>query len=550
MRILYTCLLFLTTVQIHAQKKATPPQSTPVARPKLVVGLVIDQMRWDYLYRYYNRYSANGFKRLLSKGFSAENTMIPYTPTVTACGHTCLYTGSVPAIHGITGNNFYDYDSARVMYCAEDRAMTPLGTGKNGEPGMMSPKNMKTNTICDELRLATNFKGKVVGVAIKDRGAILPAGHAANSAFWYDNLSGNWVSSSYYMNALPAWVNKFNERKVVDSFYKLGWSTLYDSTTYLQSDNDNNHKYEGTPFGNKINSFPYVLDTMVGKNYKAIAYTPAGNRMTFMMAKEAMLNESLGKDNITDFLAISLSSPDYIGHVFGPNSIEQEDDFLRLDLQIDQFLQFLDAQVGAGNYTLFLSADHGVAHNPVYLNEHKMPGNMRYLSSKKDWNAKLKEAFGVDGLVVSDEEYQVYLDHTKIAKEKLDANKILEFLTNDIQKMDGVARVIRWDALQQTPMPDVQRKYLNNSYYPKRCGDLMIVLQPGWIDQKDEKGTTHGVWNPYDAHIPLLFYGWGIQPGKTNRETYMTDAAATLAALLKIQMPNGCVGHVVTEALK
>jgi arylsulfatase A-like enzyme len=258
----------------------------------------------------------------------------------------------------------------------------------------------------------------------------------------------------------------------------------------------------------------------------------------------------LGKDNITDFLAISLSSPDYIGHVFGPNSIEQEDDFLRLDLQIDQFLQFLDAQVGAGNYTLFLSADHGVAHNPVYLNEHKMPGNMRYLSSKKDWNAKLKEAFGVDGLVVSDEEYQVYLDHTKIAKEKLDANKILEFLTNDIQKMDGVARVIRWDALQQTPMPDVQRKYLNNSYYPKRCGDLMIVLQPGWIDQRDEKGTTHGVWNPYDAHIPLLFYGWGIQPGKTNRETYMTDAAATLAALLKIQMPNGCVGHVVTEALK
>ncbi len=548
MRIFYIALLFIVGLQLQAQKKETTAKGTALPRPKLVVGLVVDQMRWDYLYRYYDRYSANGFKRLLSKGFSAENTMIPYTPTVTACGHTCLYTGSVPAIHGITGNNFYDYDSARQMYCAEDKGVMPLGI--NGDAGRMSPKNMKTNTICDEMRLATNFRSKSIGIAIKDRGAILPAGHSANAAYWYDGNSGKWISSSYYMNELPTWVNKFNDRKVVDSFYKLGWQLMTNEKDYVQSDNNAYHPYEFTPFGNKSNSFPYTLDTFIGKNYKAIASLPAGNKMTFLMAKEALVNEGLGKDAFTDFLAISLSSPDYIGHAFGPNSQEVEDNYVRLDVLIDQFLQFLDAQVGAGNYTLFLSADHGVAHNPSFLNANKLPGGVRYLNLKKEWNAKLKQVFDVDGLVLGDDEYQVYLDHAKIAKEKLSIEKITEWLINDIEKMEGVARVIRWNDLMQTPMPEVQKRILSNGYYPKRCGDLMIILQPGWIDQRDEKGTTHGVWNPYDAHIPFLLYGWGIQPGKTNRETYMTDVAATLAALLKIQMPNGCVGHVVSEALK
>ncbi|HLG40824.1 MAG TPA: alkaline phosphatase family protein, partial [Chitinophagaceae bacterium] len=300
-------------------------QPVTIQRPKLVVGIVVDQMRWDYLYRYYDRYEANGgFKRLLNNGYSCENTFIPYVPTVTACGHTSIYTGSVAAISGISGNAWWDKEKMRTVYCTEDESVHTVGSS-TVTAGQMSPRNMLVTSICDELRLATNFRSKVIGIALKDRGGILPAGHSANAAYWYDNVSGNWITSTYYMNELPKWVSDFNSQKLVDKYFQQGWNLLYAANTYLQSTADEK-KYEGKPLGEK---FPYDLKRFVGR-YGTLPVTPYGNTLTVEFAKTSVTNEQLGADNITDFLAISFSSPDYIGHTFGPNSIEAEDGFLRL----------------------------------------------------------------------------------------------------------------------------------------------------------------------------------------------------------------------------
>ncbi len=519
-----------------------------VQRPKLVVGIVVDQMRWDYLYRYYDRYAADGgFKRLLGQGFTCENTFIPYTPTVTACGHTCIFTGSVPAIHGITGNNWWDKQLNRAVYCTEDNTVNSVGS--NDSLGRMSPRNLLTTTICDELKLATNFHSKVIGVAIKDRGGILPAGHAADAAYWYDHKTGNWISSTYYMKELPGWVNDFNTKKLVDKYYEQGWSTMYPVKTYLQSTADAND-YEGKPLGSNI--FPYDLKKFEGKDYSLLPTLPYGNTLTAEFAKSAIEGEKLGMDDSTDFLTISFSSTDYIGHAYGPNSIEQEDDFLRLDKEIGSLLQYLDEKVGKGQYLVFLSADHGVAHVPAFAVDHKIPaGTVDQKTLVGNINYILKMKFGNDRLVVPPmANYQLSLNHRVMDSLHLQRREVVGEIANYLQKQPGIARVFDLEELAATTLNAREKEMITNGYYPLRSGDIQVVYQPQWIEEYGSTGTTHGLWNPYDSHIPLLWYGWGVKHGKTNRETFMTDIAATVAALLHIQMPNGCVGKVIEEVIK
>ncbi|MFN2457125.1 MAG: alkaline phosphatase PafA [Chitinophagaceae bacterium] len=523
--------------------------SQSISRPKLVVGIVVDQMRWDFLYRYYDRYAENGgFKRMMNQGFSCENTLIPYTPTVTGCGHASLYTGSVPAINGITGNAWWDKLANQTVYCTEDSTVHSVG-GPNSEAGQQSPRNLLVTTICDELRLATNFRSKVIGIAIKDRGGILAAGHSANAAYWYNAATGEWITSSYYMNDLPQWVKSFNAKKLVDKYYEKGWNTLYPLTTYKQS-SDDKKTYEGNSLGG--NSFPYTLKQFIGKNYNSINVTPYGNSFTCDLAKEAITAEGLGSDNITDFLAVSFSTPDYIGHTFGPNSVEQEDDFLRLDKDLGDLLNFLDTKMGKGQYLVFLSADHGVAHIPGYLKENKIPAGLAPLSAASiELNGLLKQRFGLDNIVVAGHNYQVHLNHSAINNAKIDEGAIKKYIIDYFSKQPYIARVFEVDKLTETTLNSKVKEMLANGYYPKRSGDIQIILQPQWIESYGSgTGTTHGLWNPYDSHIPLLWYGWGIKPGKTHRETYMTDVAPTLAALLKIQMPSGSVGNVIGEIVK
>ena len=544
------CLFLGSSFVVIAQNKTAVKPTNAANKPKLVVGIVIDQMRWDYLFRFKNIFKANGgFNRLMNEGFNCNNTFIPYTPTVTAAGHTCVYTGSVPGIHGITGNAWYDKDLGRNVYCSEDKSVVGVG-GKDEVIGQMSPKNMLTTTITDELRMSSNFASKVIGIALKDRGSILPAGHSANAAYWYDGKSGNFITSTYYMKSLPTWVNNFNDRKLVDSLYKLNWSTSLSKEQYLALATDDQKDYEAKPFGKEQLGFPYDFSKFIGKDFSKISTTPYGNTLTTEMAKAALLAEKLGKRNETDFLAISYSSPDYIGHSFGPNSWEIVDNYARLDVELGNFFDFLDKEVGKGQYTIFLTADHAVAHVAGFMKENKLPaGTIDEEAGVKNVNKKLKEVFGADSLILSNYNYQLTLNKASIKRNEIDREKLVEWIIEHFSKVEGIARVFEVDELMETPLNHTIKERIANGYYPSRSGDIQLIFKPGYMDGKNT-GTTHGLWNPYDSHIPLLWYGWGVKKGSSHKEVYMTDIAPTLAALLKIQMPNGCVGKVIDEVLK
>ena len=552
-----TSILAVFSITVSAQnKKVLSKSNNPaitnndkIARPKLMVGIVVDQMRWDYLYRFYDLYKTGGFKRLMNKGFSCDNTMVPYLPTVTACGHTCVYTGSVPAIHGITGNNWFDNNTQKSVYCTEDNndSIKTVGS-KTVDAGRMSPQNVLVTTITDELRLATNFQSKVIGLSIKDRGAIIPAGHAANAAYWYDGKSGNFISSTYYMKELPEWMQAFNKRKLSDSLYNLNWNTIMPASVYNKYCDTDENLYESKLGGRT--SFPYNLAQFAGKDYAKISGTPYGNNLLFEAAKVAISAEQLGKGENTDFICISFSSTDYVGHAFGPNSWELADTYIRLDETISYLLDYLDKTVGQNQYSLFLTADHAGAHVPEYLNKHHINGGrMDDGDLKKELGGLMNTQFGNAAIINAVNEFDIYLNHSLIDTMKLNIRNVKEALTKYLLQKDYVLNVVDKVNASNATIPDKIKEMVINGYNPARSGDLQIINKTGVIDG-GKTGMTHGVWNTYDSHIPLLFYGYGISIGHLNKETYMTDISATVAALLHIQMPSGCIGKVIEEVIK
>lgn len=556
--LLFTVFAFAAlNISAQNQKKksvtAATATTTLLPRPKLVVGIVVDQMRWDYLYRYYDRYQSNGFKRLLNDGFSCENTQVDYIPTFTGPGHTCIYTGSVPSIHGIAGNDFIIQATGKSMYCAQDDSVKTVGS--TSKAGQMSPKNMLTTTVTDELRLATNFRSKVIGIALKDRGGILPAGHTANAAYWFDDKTGNWITSTYYMQDLPQWAKDFNSEKLAENYLKLDWNTLYPIDTYSQSTADNS-RYEGKFKGTDAPTMPVKTSALYKGNLGLIRSTPYGNTLTIDYAVAAINGEGLGNHNATDFLALSLSSTDYIGHQFGINAVEIEDTYLRLDRDLANFLIFLDAKVGRGNYTVFLTADHGAAHNTEFLKDHGIPADVwDDRAEGKKLNKYLMDKYKVDSLVLGLDNYQVNLNYRTINYLHLDEEALKKDCIDYLQKLPYVMYAVDQTRAETASIPEALRKRIINGYNRKNSGVIQIILNPAWFTGHGSgdggpTGTTHGTWNPYDNHIPLVFMGWGITHGSTVRETHMTDIAPTIAALLHIQAPNGSIGTPIEEVIK
>jgi predicted AlkP superfamily pyrophosphatase or phosphodiesterase len=520
-----------------------------VSRPKLVVGMVIDQMRWDYLYRFSDMYGRDGFKRLLAEGYNCQNTMINYIPSYTAPGHACIYTGSVPSIHGIVGNDFVDNYSCNSQYCVVDNSVNLVVNGDTAA-NSMSPRNLLTTTITDELRLATNFRSRVYGVSNKDRGSIIPAGHLANGAFWFDENTGSFVSSTYYKNANPAWLATLNKRKLADSFMSRKWELLYPAEKYSQSIKDINN-YEGAFAGEKSVGFPHDLTNLTGKvRYHSFLSTPGGNSSVFQLASACLEGEQLGQSSTTDFLCVSLSATDYIGHQFAPNSIEIEDAYLRLDQDIATFLRMLDKKYGKDNYLFFLTADHGAAHNPQYLKDEHVPAGFLPDNTRADLNRHLKEVFGSDSIVQYYINYQVYLNEPLITRSGIDREKVKASVMSYFQGNHDIVYIIDMENIDKTPLPEPIRSMVVNGYHRSRSGDIEVIPNPGWFQGYGVTGTTHGTWHPYDTHIPLLWYGWHIPAGETYSVVNMTDISATLAALLHIQMPNGCIGKPITELLQ
>ncbi len=517
-----------------------------VKRPKLVFGLVIDQMRWDYLYRYYDKYGNDGFKRLMREGYNCQNTNVNYLPANTAPGHSCIYTGSVPSIHGIAGNNWIDNATGSNSYCVDDPTVHLVGDATNAPS--YSPAHLLVTTITDELRLATNLRSKVYGVSIKDRGSILPAGHLANAAYWYNDKNGTFATSSYYPNQNPAWLQAFNKRKAGDSLVKQGWQLLLPPGEYVQSTTDANN-YEKPFKGEKAPVFPHSFDSLADSDrYQVIRATPAGNTYSIMMAKACLEGEQMGMGDQADFMALSLSCSDYVGHQFAPNSIETEDLYLRLDREIADLLNYLDKQYGRNNYLFFLTADHGGAHNAEFLADKDIPAGVFYVNTAADLNVALKAQFGKDSIVNGIVNYQVFLNEPMLAAAQLDRDKIKQAICAWMYKRPEVAYVMDMENMAHAAVPEPIRSMAINGYNRARSGAIQLVLNPGWYDNGGRTtGMTHGSWNPYDTHIPLIWYGWHIPKGETDRQVNMTDISATLAALLHIQAPNGCIGKPIVE---
>lgn len=536
---LFNCNAQSNVIQVKPQEEVTLN-----ANPKLVVGVVVDQMRYDYLTRFYNKYGNDGFKRLINDGFNCKNNHYNYVPTFTGPGHASIYTGTSPKNHGIIANNWYNKFSKKMVYCAEDSTVVAVGSDTDQEK--MSPRRMKTTSFADENRLHTQLKGKTIGISIKDRGAILPAGHSANAAYWFRGKDeGNFITSNYYMNSLPQWVNDFNATTTAESYLRE-WNTLYDINTYTESGSDLN-VFE-TGFKGKDNAtFPYDLATLKDKNggFDIIKATPFGNSIVADFAIKAIDGEQLGQDNITDVLTVSFSSTDYVGHNFGVNSKEIEDTYIRLDKDLARLFKALDEKIGVGEYTLFLTSDHGAVEVPAYLQSVKIPaGYFNRDEFKTKLNNFLVKEFSASDLIENISNDQIFLNKARLKQFNLKLEDVQYAIVNEVINYNHIDKAYSAKTMQSSTFFSGIEALLQNGYHQKRSGDIILVKDSAVISYS-KTGSTHGSGSTFDTHVPLLFYGNGIKKGSTLTKTEITDIAPTISALLGISFPNGATGNVL-----
>ncbi len=551
--LLSAILLLSTSYKVQETSQTSENVVVGNSKPKLVIGIIVDQMRYDYLTRFYNKYSDGGFKRLMIDGYNLKNTHLNYSSTKTAVGHTSIYTGTTPNNHGVIANDWYDKKSKKWINCVGDDSYTSIGSAS--KKGEKSPHRNQVSTIGDQLHLSQNMNGKVIGISIKDRGAILPAGHSANAAYWYDGDDiGNWISSSYYMNELPKWVCSFNKAKKVDEYLSKTWNTYYDISTYTESTSDDTN-YEQKFKGKAKTTFPYDLPKLrvENGNYSLIRETPFGNSLTLDFAIEAIKNENLGKSEFTDLLAVSFSSTDYIGHGFGVSSKEIEDAYIRLDKDLERFLLFLDSEVGEKNYTLFLTADHGATEVPRYLKDQSIPA--RYIDKKKlrkHIKQIAKELFGTENLIEHTSNNTVYLNKKEIKRLKLNLTDVQQIIADELINYKGIYKTITARTLQTTNFSEGFLSLVQNSYNQKISGDIVFMYKPSSITDyyKNRGGTTHGTGYNYNTHVPLLFYGNGIKKGESSAYHPIIDIVPTLSTILNIEFTNGNTGKVIEEVLE
>lgn len=539
----YVILGFLLTASIVVA--AQTPQ------PKLVVGLVVDQMRQDYIYRYEKKFGADGFKRFLNQGFQLTNLHYNYAATETGPGHSSIYTGTTPAIHGIIKNEWFVKDTKGRVNCVATDAYKMIGATGTGA----SPELLLSTTITDELKIATQRKGKVVSVSLKDRGAVLPGGHAADAAYWMDNQTGNFITSSYYLQQLPSWANDFNSKKYSDKFAAMEWNPTLPLEQYTESTPDQSNCEQA--FDKKGVTFPHNLAEMkkASNDYSCVSLSPYGNEIVRLFAQSAIEGEKLGSDDILDFLAISFSSTDILGHAVGPQAVEIEDMYLQLDKQLAELFLFLDKKVGKGNYTVFLTADHAADETRQSLEDLKIPSGFLDLKKLKEGlNELLAPYFPGKEVVESVANDQIYINHQAfgddLRKSALDIMICEELISNYLRKQEGIAEAYPRSVLRQIPFDEKSfRGQLVRSYHTERGGDIMFLVKPQWNSHGNKAGTTHGTPYSYNTHVPGLFYGAGIKHGKSSQYHTITDIAPTISTLVKIKFPSACTGTPIVEIL-
>lgn len=533
--------LFFLLINLNAMVQAQAIND----KPKMIVGIMVDQMKQEYLVRFYDHFGEDGFKRFVENGFVARNGHYNYAGTSTGPGHASVYTGTTPSVHGIVGNNWYSRVLKRSVYCAEDTTVRAVGgIARNGR---ISPANLYTSTITDELKLFTQKRSKVIAMSIKDRGSALPGGHLSDGSYWFDSGTGNFMTSTYYMTELPGWVKTFNEQKKAMEYLKKSWEPSKDLMLYVESGPDNS-PYERGFRGKDTPTLPYNLDELRQTNggFGLLPSTPYGNTILADFALASIEGEDLGADDITDFLAISFSSPDYIGHNFGPQSKELQDQYIKLDQELGRLFKTLDDKLGEGNYTVFLSADHAVAENSKRMKDEGFRAdNFDFRGFGDHLKEAVKEKYGDEDLLERANTV-AFINRPLAAEKGIDLYEMQVFLAEKAMEVPGIHMALTGRDLVRHSYNRGIKKLIQNNFHTKESGDMFAVLDPAWQWGSD-KGTGHGNPWTYDTHVPIMFYGWGVKTGDSVREIHITDIAPTISMLLNMRLPNGATGKPIVE---
>lgn len=528
-------------------------------KPKLVIGIVVDQMRYDYLTWLDKKFmpagkKSGGFNRLLKNGASLTEAHYTFSNTLTAVGHQTCFSGVNPSRSGIIANDWYEKELKREMYCVSDSTVQAVGIAPEKNAGKMSPRNALVENVCDLLKKESPTS-KVIGIALKDRGAILPAGKHADAAYWFDTESGNWITSTYYQAALPEWINQFNALKLPESYLGKTWERLLPENSYTNRDNAPG---EGTLLGESEPVFPHkVFDLRTAadnplfkrnKRYDPIPATPFGSELTLELAKAAIKGESLGMRGVTDVLTVSISTVDYCGHIFGFESHEAQDLVLRLDRQLDDFFKFIDKTVGFENCLIILTADHGVAPIP----EQAVGGLRLY---EKPFLDSLKAAVDTlyPNVIEAFTNGEVYLNQKEIAEKKYELGEVEKFVGLMGMHLSGIVDYYTRQELmnlQEVLEFDSVGTMVLNSFHPARSGDVKLILKENAFFSYRQTGTTHGTHYRYDTHVPMLFSGKGIKRGKFSQKSAVIDIAPTLHDLLGLNAKHRYDGRVIREIME
>jgi|WetSurMetagenome_2_1015567.scaffolds.fasta_scaffold00346_13 predicted AlkP superfamily pyrophosphatase or phosphodiesterase len=525
----------------------------PPDKPTLVVGIIVEQLRYDQIERFRSRFDDNGIRKLLNEGTFFQNASFQYMLTQSAPGHATISTGAEPSSHGITSDTWYMPLKNEEIYCTKDISVDPVGGSI--EAGLHSPVNLQASTFTDELKVSSGGRSKVYAVGMKENSAIFSAGHAANGAFWYDNISGNWMSSTYYMNSLPSWVNDFNATKYAETYLGNIWDLLRPRKDYFDCVPDSS-KHE-TGF-NGQNFFPYDLKKLSAKgrngkdrDFSILRATPFGNTLTTSFAKKVIEMEGLGKDDVTDFLAVCYTSTDYIGHMFGPTSYEMADAILRLDKEVEDLLKYLNDNIGKKNILIYFTSAHGISEVPAILEKMKVPGGyFRQDQALYLLKSYLKAVYGDGEWVKGYSEKQVYLNRTLIEDAKIPVEDIQKKVARFLIQFSGVSSAYPYYAFEANDFSNGNLKRIINNFSPQRSGDVIVTLNPGWVEKEDNYVTNHN--SPYecDSHVPLIWYGWSVSRSTVTRKVNMADIAATLSSLCKVPYPNACTGEPMFELFR
>ncbi len=525
----------------------------PPEKPVLVVGIIVEQLRYDQIERFRSRFGENGIRKLLNEGTFFQNASYQYMLTQSGPGYATIATGAEPSFHGITSDTWYLPLKNEEVYCTKDNTVDPVGGSI--EAGLHSPVNLQASTFADELKVSSGGKAKVYSVGIKESSAILSGGHAVDGAFWYDGITGNWISSTYYMKSLPAWVNDFNATKYSETYLNNQWNLSRSVQDYYDCVPDSSSHEAGF---NGQNYFPYDLRKLSskdknGKNrdYSFLRETPFGNSLTTGFAKKVIESENLGKDDVTDFLAVCYTSTDYIGHRFGPSSFEMADAVMRLDKEIEDLLKYLNDNIGKKNILVYFTSAHGISEVPAILEKMKVPsGFFRQDQALSLLKSYLKAVYGDGDWVKGYSEKQVYLNRTLIEDAKIPLEDIQKKVARFLIQFSGVSSAYPYYAFEANDFGNGFLKRIINNFSPQRSGDVIVTLNPGWIEKVDGFITNHN--SPYecDAHVPLIWYGWSVSRAAVTRKVNMADVAATLSSLCKVPYPNACTGEPMFELFR